>query len=103
MNRRRLLAGLAAMALSTGACTALPAVTPSASRPASDTAAATPGPVNPALVNPAPVNPSTALAVQLPNRGPAPELTNEIWINSPPLRLEDLRGQVVIVEFWTYG
>lgn len=93
MNRRRLLAGLAAMALSTSACTALPVVTPSASRPASNTAAATP----------THVNPGKALAAQLPNRGPAPELTNEIWINTPPLRLEDLRGQVVIVEFWTYG
>ena len=28
---------------------------------------------------------------------------HEVWINSEPLRLEDLRGNVVIVEFWTYG
>lgn len=34
---------------------------------------------------------------------PAPELTNEVWINSMPLRLADLRGKVVLVEFWTYG
>ena len=25
------------------------------------------------------------------------------WLNSPPLTLERLRGQVVLVEFWTYG
>ncbi len=25
------------------------------------------------------------------------------WLNSPPLRLAQLRGQVVLVEFWTYG
>ena len=25
------------------------------------------------------------------------------WLNSPPLNLEKLRGQVVLIEFWTYG
>lgn len=25
------------------------------------------------------------------------------WINSPPLRLEQLRGKVVLVDFWTYS
>ncbi len=25
------------------------------------------------------------------------------WLNSSPLRLADLRGRVVLVEFWTYG
>ena len=40
---------------------------------------------------------------KLEDRGPTPELTNDIWFNSEPLRLADLRGNVVIVEFWTYG
>lgn len=40
---------------------------------------------------------------RLKQLGPAPEILNEVWINSEPLRLTDLRGQVVIVEFWTYG
>ena len=44
-----------------------------------------------------------ALLAQLPSRGPAPELTNDTWFNSAPLRLADLRGKVVMVEFWTYG
>jgi len=35
--------------------------------------------------------------------GPAPEITNEIWLNSEPLRLADLLGKVVMVEFWTFG
>ena len=34
---------------------------------------------------------------------PAPEISNEIWLNSEPLRLADLRGKVVMVEFWTFG
>ncbi len=33
----------------------------------------------------------------------APEISNEVWINSPPLRIADLRGKVVLLEFWTYG
>ncbi len=40
----------------------------------------------------------------LPDLGPAPELTNETWLNvDKPLRLADLRGKVVIVEMWTLG
>ena len=36
--------------------------------------------------------------------GPAPELENEVWINTDePLRLADLRGEVVLVDMWTYG
>ena len=42
--------------------------------------------------------------VALPNLGPAPELQNEIWLNtSHPLRQEDLRGSVVLIDMWTFG
>jgi len=34
---------------------------------------------------------------------PAPEFSGGPWINSEPLTLTDLRGKVVLVEFWTYG
>lgn len=35
---------------------------------------------------------------------PAPELRQvSAWINSPPLSLESLRGNVVVVHFWTFG
>ncbi|MGD8458246.1 MAG: redoxin domain-containing protein [Anaerolineales bacterium] len=35
---------------------------------------------------------------------PAPELNNEVWLNSEvPLKLADLRGQVVLLEMWTFG
>lgn len=43
------------------------------------------------------------LLASLKSQGLAPELENEVWLNSAPLKLEDLRGKVVIVEFWTYG
>jgi hypothetical protein len=34
---------------------------------------------------------------------PAPEITAGRWINSGPLKIDDLRGRVVAVEFWTFG
>jgi thiol-disulfide isomerase/thioredoxin len=38
-----------------------------------------------------------------PNLGPAPELTNDTWLNvDAPLRLADLRGKVVALEMWTF-
>ena len=33
----------------------------------------------------------------------APEINSPTWINSEPLKMEDLRGKVVMVEFWTFG
>jgi hypothetical protein len=43
-------------------------------------------------------------AVKLKDYGPAPELTNEVWLNTDqPLRLADLRGQVVAIDMWTFG
>jgi thiol-disulfide isomerase/thioredoxin len=34
---------------------------------------------------------------------PDPVSATAQWLNSPPLTSEDLRGKVVLVEFWTYG
>ena len=33
----------------------------------------------------------------------APDLASTTWINSAPLTLRELRGKVVLLEFWTYG
>jgi thiol-disulfide isomerase/thioredoxin len=41
---------------------------------------------------------------ELPNYGPAPELVGlQNWINSNPLKLSELRGKVVMIDFWTYS
>jgi thiol-disulfide isomerase/thioredoxin len=33
----------------------------------------------------------------------APALSQGTWINSEPLKLDSLRGRVVVVDFWTFG
>ena len=43
-------------------------------------------------------------AAALPDFGAAPEFTGiELWLNSEPLSLAQLRGRVVLVDFWTYA
>lgn len=54
-------------------------------------------------MEPGPTAEQLALLAGLDNYGPAPELANEVWLNSEPLSLADLRGKVVMVEFWTFG
>ena len=52
------------------------------------------------LSNPA----SDSAEAPLNNFGPAPELANEVWLNTPqPLRLAGLRGKVVLIDMWTFG
>jgi thiol-disulfide isomerase/thioredoxin len=42
-------------------------------------------------------------AVPLPFEGELPSLSGATaWLNSPPLSADDLRGKVVIIDFWTY-
>lgn len=69
---------------------------------ASDTPAApTPTPQEKSEPTPTPAPSPTTIA--LPDQGAAPDFQNDVWINSEPLRLADLRGKVVFIEFWTYG
>lgn len=51
-------------------------------------------------------NPTPTLipATVVPDFGPAPEIENEVWLNTDtPLPLSSLKGKVVLVEFWTFG
>lgn len=50
-----------------------------------------------------PTEEQTQLLATLGNQGMPPELYNEVWLNSSPLKLADLHGKVVIVEFWTFA
>ena len=34
---------------------------------------------------------------------PAPEIGGDVWVNSAPRTVASLRGDVVLVEFWTFG
>ena len=43
------------------------------------------------------------LLAEYPPQGAAPELRNEQWLNSEPLRLASLRGKVVLLDMWTFG
>lgn len=43
------------------------------------------------------------LLAEYPPQGAAPELRNEQWLNSEPLRLAGLRGKVVLLDMWTFG
>lgn len=33
----------------------------------------------------------------------APDIANQTWLNGEPLHLADLKGRVVMVEFWTFS
>src|SRR5215469_10096966 len=46
---------------------------------------------------------ATAAEVQLPIEGDLPSLGGATgWLNSQPLTPTDLRGKVVLIDFWTY-
>ncbi len=46
----------------------------------------------------------TLSAAALPNYGPAPNIQGiSAWINSQPLNISQLKGKVILVDFWTYS
>jgi cytochrome c biogenesis protein CcdA/thiol-disulfide isomerase/thioredoxin len=52
----------------------------------------------------APMNAGPADLANLPVEGAMPPLTGATtWINAPPLTPRQLRGKVVVVDFWTYS
>ena len=47
---------------------------------------------------------SAAAAGGLPDYGPAPDFAGIAgWVNSAPLTMKELRGKVVLIDFWTYS
>lgn len=106
MRHKAILIGISCFLLSLAGCAApVPVPAPVAVVPQLQEPAA-PRPTPP-QVNATPADSLTpaqrALLAALPSRGPAPELHNEAWLNSPPLHLAELRGQVVLLDMWTFG
>ena len=51
-----------------------------------------------------PVVSAAGLQDALPDPYPAPEFTGiEAWLNSNPLTMKELKGKVVLIDFWTYS
>lgn len=45
----------------------------------------------------------TSTASQLPVEGRLPSLAGAVeWLNTPPLTMTQMRGKVILIEFWTY-
>ena len=84
MKSRHPLLFLAALALA--ACSGIPAQAAGPAEPAASSGE----------------QPAQA-ASTYPDLGKAPELTNEVWLNSDaPLRMKDLVGKVVLIDMWTF-
>ena len=102
------LAALLAIALVSVACAAdsepaAEVVQPTAAAVSLSTNDATATEAPPNTLTPAP-SPTPQPALDLLNLGPAPEIANQVWLNTDrPLDLVSLKGEVVLVEFWTFG
>jgi thiol-disulfide isomerase/thioredoxin len=49
-------------------------------------------------------DPALQKNIRLSDFGLAPELETTVWLNvDQPLRMENLRGKVVLIEMWTFG
>ena len=47
---------------------------------------------------------ATQAGSKLPDYGPAPDFAGiDLWLNGKPLTIKELRGKVVLVDFWTYS
>jgi len=68
-----------------------------------ETQMSTPSQTNSSQTPATPVNNLGAEKMDLPKLGPAPEFSGiDHWINTQPISLSDLKGKVILVDFWTY-
>ena len=59
---------------------------------------------NPAMMMKANPPAQSAQVQTLPVEGGMPSLSGAVqWLNSPPLTAEELKGKVVLIDFWTYS
>ena len=107
-----LMVGLMLLVSGCGAPSTAQALSPAGTEtpaPAGSAQMQTPGPsveMQAAGSTPAGQGPSEEqlkLLASLKSLGDAPELSGGAWLNSEPFRLGDLKGKVVLVEFWTFG
>ncbi|QCP53130.1 cytochrome c biogenesis protein DipZ [Trinickia violacea] len=71
---------------------------------AANPAAATSASVDSGAMMRAAAQVAPADAAPLPVEGVLPPLNGAVqWLNSPPLTAQDLRGKVVLIDFWTYS
>jgi thiol-disulfide isomerase/thioredoxin len=89
--------GAIAVSRRTSAQKIVTAASPAAAAPAAPAASATSAPAGDATVAP---KPTVTLPVL---KDSAPDVVPSGWINTPGLTPADLRGKVVLYEFWTFG
>ncbi len=100
---RRLILMLSSVVLGACAGSIGPPNSPLGSPPHESTAADRVGSTA-AAASPIAATNAPGLRADLPDLGEAPELNNEVWLNTDrPLRLSDLRGKVVLIDMWTFG
>jgi thiol-disulfide isomerase/thioredoxin len=61
------------------------------------------GPAVPAVGAAVLADSAEKLLIPAKDAQPAPEFSKGEWINSAPLNLAEMRGQVVVVDFWAFG
>jgi thiol-disulfide isomerase/thioredoxin len=63
-----------------------------------------PAPIVPVQPAATPTSKVVRYRSDLPDLGAAPELHNEVWLNTDrPVRLAEARGKVVLIDMWTFG
>ncbi len=106
LSARGLLIGAGAVIVTGAAVGTLVAISAPAaggSTSAESAAAAAIGDATAAFLAP-PVDPLAAVVVELDERDPAPEFAGiEAWLNGDPETMAGLQGQVVLIDFWTFG